>query len=187
MESISNIARCQCPINGDTSSVVDRAVEAFSLVKVQPTMYQIPIVKVKLVRDTSQRSEQKIVNSPRIAAEVVRNYIDAADREHLVVILLDKQNKMIGLHTVSVGAMDHTIAAPREIFKAAILANAFAIVMAHNHPNDKVDPSPDDRQRVREVAESGRLLGITLMDAVIVCFQNENFYSFKERSPYDLG
>ena len=57
------------------------------------------------------------------------------DREHLVVMLLNSKNRIIGIHTVSVGHLSSSIAHPREILKSPILANAAAFVLGHNHPS----------------------------------------------------
>lgn len=149
--------------------------------------YQIPILSVKLVRDSSQRSEMKFVNHPKVAADAIRQYLDGADREVFVVLLLDRNNKMIGIHTVSVGTLHETHAEPREIFKVAILANASGIISGHNHPSEEIAPSPEDRKNTRDIAAAGKLMGIPLMDSVIVSTDPAKFYSFKEQSPYDLG
>jgi DNA repair protein RadC len=69
-------------------------------------MYRIPIYQVRLVRDGSQRAERKKVNAPATAAEVLHQYLADADREHFVVLLLDTQNQIIGIHTVTVGTLD---------------------------------------------------------------------------------
>jgi DNA repair protein RadC len=103
-------------------------------------MYRIPIYQVKLVRDGSHAAERKKVSQPAVAAEVLWTFLEGADREHFVVLLLDTQNQIIGIHTVTVGTLDASLVHPREIYKAAILANAASVVLAHNHPSG--DPTP---------------------------------------------
>lgn len=83
-------------------------------------MYRIPIYRVQLVRDGSQKTERKKVSQPAVAAEVLWQFLEGADREHFVVVLLDTQNQIIGIHTVTVGTLDASLVHPREIFKAAI-------------------------------------------------------------------
>ena len=72
-------------------------------------MYRIPIYQVKLVRDGSQASERKKVDCAATAARILQQYLDAADREHFVVLLLDTQNQVIGIHTVTVGTLDASL------------------------------------------------------------------------------
>lgn len=73
------------------------------------------------------------VNSPEIAAQIVMNFLDGADREHFVVLLLSTKNKVNGIHVVSVGTLDNSLVHPREVFKAALLSNASSVILAHNH------------------------------------------------------
>jgi RadC-like JAB domain len=60
-------------------------------------MYRIPIYPVRLVRDGTQPSARKKVDSPSTAAHVLQQYLDGVDREHFVVLLLDTQNQIIGI------------------------------------------------------------------------------------------
>src|SRR5690606_10797019 len=101
----------------------------------EASMYRIPIYQVKLVRDGSQASERKKVDCAATAARLLQQYLDGADREHFVVLLLDTQNQVIGIHTVTVGTLDASLVHPREVFKTAILANAASVLLAHNHPS----------------------------------------------------
>jgi DNA repair protein RadC len=68
-------------------------------------------------------------------ADLLWQFLDEVDREHFVVILVDRKNRLIGIHTVSVGSLTASVVHPREVFKVAILSNAAAIICAHNHPS----------------------------------------------------
>ena len=131
-------------------------------------MYRIPIYQVRLVRDGSQKAERKHVKTPQVAAEVVQQYLDGADREHFVVLLLDTQNRIIGIHTVTVGTLDASLVHPREVFKPAILANAASVVVAHNHPSGDPTPSAEDRAVTRQLAAAGATIGIDVLDHIVV-------------------
>jgi DNA repair protein RadC len=142
-------------------------------------MYHIPIYQVKLVRDGSQKTERKKVSQPAVAAEVLWQFLEEVDREHFVVILLDTQNQMIGIHTVTVGTLDASLVHPREIFKAAILANSAAILLAHNHPSGDPTPSAEDRSVTRLLVDAGVALGIEVLDHVVLG-ESPRYYSFRE-------
>jgi DNA repair protein RadC len=144
-------------------------------------MYRIPIYQVKLVRDGSQKAERKKVSHPAVAAEVLREYLDGVDREHFVALLLDTQNQIIGIHTVTVGTLDASLIHPREIYKAAILANAASVVLAHNHPSGDPTPSAEDRAVTRQIRSAGKTIGIEVLDHIIVG-DSPRFYSFLESS-----
>ncbi|MEX2374812.1 MAG: DNA repair protein RadC [Dehalococcoidia bacterium] len=142
-------------------------------------MYRIPIYQVKLVRDGSQIAERKKVDSPATAAQVLEQYLDGADREHFVVLLLDTQNQIIGIHTVTVGTLDASLIHPREVFKPAILANAASVILAHNHPSGDPTPSAEDRSVTRLLTEAGVTIGIEVLDHVVVG-DLHRYHSFKE-------
>ena len=88
------------------------------------------------------------------------------------------QDRVIAYHEVSRGTLDATLVHPREVFKAALLANAAAIVLCHDHPSGEPTPSPDDLQLTRRLVEAGTLLGVDVLDHVIV--GDGRYYSFKE-------
>jgi DNA repair protein RadC len=142
-------------------------------------MYRIPIYQVKLVRDGSQPTERKQVSTAADAAGILQAYLDGADREHFVVLLLNTQHRAIGLHTVTVGTLDASLVHPREIFKPAILASAASIILAHNHPSGEPGPSADHRAVTRQLCSAGELLGIDVLDHVILG-EPPRYYSFQE-------
>lgn len=131
-------------------------------------MHRIPIYRVKLVRDGSQAVERKKVVSPVTAANLLHQYLDGADREHFVVLLLDTHHQIIGIHTVTIGTLDTSLIHPREVFKPAILANASAVLLAHNHPSGDPTPSAEDRAVTRQLVAAGELIGIQVVDHVIL-------------------
>lgn len=71
-------------------------------------------------------------------------------------------------HIVSRGSAQTAPVHPREVFKAAVLANAAAIVVGHNHPSGNVGPSADDKAVTDRLTHAGTLLGIPVLDALIV-------------------
>jgi DNA repair protein RadC len=129
----------------------------------------VPIWKVQLVREGAVKAARRAVSSSEDAAAVVASYLKGADREHCVVVLLDARNNVIGLNTVSIGTVSASLVHPREVFKPAILANASAVILAHNHPSGELDPSEHDVDLTKRLIEAGKLLGIELTDHLIIC------------------
>ena len=101
-----------------------------------------------------------------------------AVREQFVVLLLNSRNRVIGAETVTEGTLTGSIAHPREVFKAAILAHAAAVIVAHNHPSGDPEPSDEDKEITRQLVRSGEVLGIPLLDHVII--GDGCYYSFQE-------
>lgn len=141
-------------------------------------MYHLPIYTVKLVRDGTQKSEVKKVRSARDVYEIVCEYLDGADREYFGVIMLDTQNNVRGITTVSMGVLNASLVHPREVFKPAILASAANIILFHNHPSGDSTPSAEDRAVTRQLKQAGVVIGIEVMDHVVV--GDGSYISFAE-------
>lgn len=115
------------------------------------------------------------------ALALVQQYLKGADREHFVVLMLNAQHEVVGIHTATIGTIDGSLIHPRELFKAAILANAVAVIVAHNHPSGNVTPSPEDRTVTNQLCDAGKVLGIPIIDHVIVGTAPPfAYYSFAE-------
>jgi proteasome lid subunit RPN8/RPN11 len=91
-----------------------------------------------------------------------------ADRESFYVLMADARNRIIGVEEVARGNLTGVEVHPRETFKGAVLANAAAIFVAHNHPSGSPEPSQDDIALTQRLAKAGELLGIPVRDHVIV-------------------
>jgi DNA repair protein RadC len=97
-----------------------------------------------------------------------RQRFETLDREMFAVVLLDGKNQVIGFNVVSVGSLTAALVHPREVFKPAILANAAAIILVHNHPSGDPEPSAEDRAITARLKEAGELLGIRVLDHVVI-------------------
>ena len=108
------------------------------------------------------------VTSPEDAFAIIGPLLAGRDREHCLLISLDTKHRVLGVTTVSIGTVDHTFMAPREIFRAALLDGASAVFLAHNHPSGDPTPSSDDRQVTRRLAQAGVTLGVDVLDHLVV-------------------
>jgi DNA repair protein RadC len=108
------------------------------------------------------------LGDPDRVAELVVPLIGTADREHCLAVLLDTKHRVLSTVTVSIGSLDHTFMSPREIMRDALLANAAACVLVHNHPSGDPEPSRDDERVTRRLVEAGRLVGVEVLDHLVV-------------------
>jgi DNA repair protein RadC len=108
------------------------------------------------------------VTSPEAAAQLLVPPLVAADRERCMAALLDTKHRLLELVTVSVGSLDHTFMSPREVFRDALVANAAALVLAHNHPSGDPEPSRDDELVTRRLVRAGDLVGVGVLDHLVV-------------------
>lgn len=131
--------------------------------------YSVPVYGLRLVRERTARYGAPTVEHASHAAAVIRAAIGDADREHMVAVFLDGQSNVTGVHVVAIGSVSSigTIT-PREVFKAAIVANASAIILGHNHPSGDVTPSAQDLDCTRRLMSASRVVGIPILDHVIV-------------------
>jgi DNA repair protein RadC len=129
----------------------------------------VPVYRITLIRESTASELASIpVRKSSEAAAILRPLFAGLDREQFVVLLLDAQRSPIGINIVSIGSLTASIVHPREAFKAAILANAAAVIVAHNHPSNSVEPSREDIELTRRLREAGELLGIKVLDAIVL-------------------
>ncbi|MCI5066569.1 DNA repair protein RadC [bacterium] len=100
-------------------------------------------------------------------------------KEHFISLTLNGAQEVIRTRVVTVGLVNSSQIHPREVFADAITDRASAIIVAHNHPSGQVTPSSADRTVSEILRDSGRLLGIPLLDHII--FSEDGFYSFREQ------
>ena len=105
-------------------------------------------------------------------------HFGASKQEHFLSIPLNGAHEVIGVHVVSVGLVNRTMVHPREVFAPAIEARAVSLIVAHNHPSGKLEPSNEDQQVTLRLKECGEILGISLLDHMI--FSDIGFRSFLE-------
>jgi DNA repair protein RadC len=142
-------------------------------------VYHLPVVRVALVREGTVTSETRTIRTPSDAAVVVREAIGDYDREAFVVLLLNTKHRVVGVHIAGVGTLDSAPTGPREVFRAAILAGAKAVIFGHNHPSGDPTPSAADLHLTRRLVKAGDLLGIPVLDHVII--GDANHVSLRER------
>lgn len=118
---------------------------------------ELEVVSIRLVKETPILSEHKM-EAPEDAVAVVGDLLCELDREVLCVINLKTDGTPMNCNFVSVGAINSSIACPRELFKSSILSNAASMILVHNHPSgSNLYPSKEDIQI------TDRILGLSIM------------------------
>ncbi|MDP8962340.1 MAG: DNA repair protein RadC [Actinomycetota bacterium] len=118
-----------------------------------------------LLADIAERSQ---IASPEDAAGLLVPELVGRDRERCVAALLDTKHRLVALATISVGSVDHTFMSPREVLRDALLANASALVLAHNHPSGDPQPSHDDELVTGRLVHAGDIVGVAVLDHLVV-------------------
>lgn len=135
--------------------------------------YQTAIIQLPL---TVKERKGEACRSPAQVATVCADMRELA-QEAMHVLTLNAKNKIINRHLVTLGLADSSLLHAREIFRGAIIENAVALIMVHNHPSGDTAPSAEDIQITRKMIEAGRIIGIQILDHVII---GDQPYSMKE-------
>src|ERR1051325_10436132 len=118
--------------------------------------------------EAEKRDESPVLDNPQTVANFMRETNRVKSTEEFQVLLLNTRRRLIIAKKISDGTLDTILVHPREVFKAAIAANASAIVLVHNHPSGDPTPSEADIKVTRDLIRAGQLLKIEVLDHVII-------------------
>ncbi|MCR1960244.1 DNA repair protein RadC [Thomasclavelia cocleata] len=137
--------------------------------------------RLYLVKEKEFKYNEKIKNPSDIRNFLVTNTSLACEPEEVLILInLNIDNTIINYFEVSRGAIDQTIACPREIVKRIILSNASKFVLAHNHPSGNLLLSKDDIKIYKTMKQVADLMEIELLDSIVIN-QNKKFSSTREK------
>ncbi len=117
------------------------------------------------------------IASPKDVWPLIAHWADRK-QERFICCSLNGAHEVIAARVVSVGLVNRTVVHPREVFADPLMDRACAVVVGHNHPSGRLEPSPEDLDITRRLKQAGEVLGISLLDHLI--FSSEGFFSFVE-------
>lgn len=126
---------------------------------------------VRLVQEHSGLYElEKQITSSTQAAKMCKELykLNQLPYEKMVMFTLDNRHNVVGCFEISRGTVDEAIVYPREIATRALLTNAKAVILAHNHPGGHAKPSKQDISITRQIEDVLEMLDIWLLDHIIV-------------------
>lgn len=135
--------------------------------------------------DTIRVDLKKLRDPPKVkinSAQDVVNFVkemEDYDREYFRLLALDVKNRIIAVENIAIGSLSAAIIHPREVLKGALLANAHAVILVHNHPSGVSQPSNEDDMVISKLRDAFNLMGITVMDGIIIA-KEKGYYSYKE-------
>ncbi len=124
-------------------------------------------------------AERYVIRSPEDGADYLMEELRNLNQEHFVVIFLNTKNQIIHRQTIFIGSLNASIVHPREVYREAVKRSAASIIVAHNHPSGDPTPSQEDIHVTRRLAESGKMIGIELLDHLVI--GDRKFVSLKEK------
>ena len=148
-----------------------------------PTGSFIAVYRVSLIKDESISFGGCRLNNAQEAQTLIRKLIETkgqSDREQFCIILLNARNEIIGMNIVSIGCLSSATVIPREVVKPAIIANAAAILLSHNHPSNNLTPSPEDLELTKRIVQAAKIIGIHVHEHLIISTEDDRYYSFAD-------
>ena len=121
---------------------------------------------------------ERRISGPRDLHPLIVHWADRK-QERFLCASLNGAHELIAIRVVSIGLVNRTVVHPREVFADPIVDRACAIIVAHNHPSGKLDPSPEDIDITKRLQRAGEIIGIDLLDHLI--FDGEGWVSLVER------
>jgi DNA repair protein RadC len=94
--------------------------------------------------------------------------IGRSQKEQLRGLYLDSRYQVVHDEVISVGSLTSNVVHPREVFQPALERGAVAIILAHNHPSGRLEPTTADIEITEQLIAAGKVLGIELLDHLVV-------------------
>lgn len=120
-----------------------------------------------------------VIKQPKDVVPFVKNY-SVLTKEHFICITLNGGHEILKIRVVSVGTINRTLVHPREIFSEALIENAAAMIVCHNHPSGSCEPSEEDIDTTQTLIAASHIVGITLLDHIIL--DRDSYFSFLEHN-----
>ncbi len=119
------------------------------------------------------------IKSPYSVVKLVYEDMSTLCKEHFKVVLLDVQNQIKAIETVSVGTINQAVVSPIDVFGAALRRSCKSIILLHNHPSGVPNPSDEDIRLTKRLMKCAFELDMRILDHIIIG-SNYNYYSFLE-------
>ncbi|MCG3741153.1 RadC family protein [Vibrio cincinnatiensis] len=138
----------------------------------------------KIIANAARIIESKIkttdaFTSPQLVKSYCSYKLSYLERECFLVLMLDNQHRLIKSLNLFQGTVDSASVYPREVVKAALICNAAAVILAHNHPSGIAEPSQADKSITKRLVDALSLVDIRVLDHIVVGIGEE--VSFAER------
>jgi len=136
------------------------------------------ISAVELSRRYLIKQNKKITDASDVYEEL-KKYRDKR-QEYFLSLYLDGANHLCETRVITIGTLNQSLVHPREVFAPAIEQRCASIIVAHNHPSGVLSPSKEDIEVTKRLQESGKILGIELLDHLI--FTKNGYVSLRDEN-----
>jgi DNA repair protein RadC len=126
------------------------------------------VIREVRVNYVSTKEKPFNIRHPENVASFFRSVAVDNSREQFMAMYLDASHSVISYSLIAIGSAVQVSVTPPEIFQRALLVGAVALVVAHNHPSNRLEPSDQDIAVTTGLKKAGAIIGIKLLDHVIV-------------------
>jgi len=146
-------------------------------------IHGLGVAKASQILSSIELSKRYLIKQNKKITEAKNIYDELQEyktkkQEYFIVITLDGANHIIEKRLVFIGTLNRSLIHPREIFADALTDRAASIIIAHNHPSGQLEASVEDLHVTQRIKESGKLLGVELLDHII--FTKDGFLSLAD-------
>ena len=130
-------------------------------------------------RHFEQLEEKPVIKSSKSVFNIIQPIIGELEHEEFWVLYLNNSNKVVDKKQLSKGGITATMVDVRLIFKKAVALASVGIIVCHNHPSGKLNPSEADKDLTKKIKEAGKTLDIKLLDHLIIT--QKDYFSFADK------
>ncbi len=127
-------------------------------------------------RQMTQVKEKPKITCSQDAYNCIYPVMEDLNHEVFKILLLNRNNRVTKIETISIGGVAGTVVDPKIIFKKALDEQASSIILTHNHPSGNLKPSQQDITVTKKLVEAGKTLEINILDHLII--SDQGFFSF---------
>lgn len=142
--------------------------------------------KASQILSAIELSKRYLIQNQSIKITSAQNVYDELkpyknkQQEYFIALYLDGANNLCETKIITIGTLNQSLVHPREVYSYAIEKRCASIIVAHNHPSGILKPSSEDIEVTQRLKESGKILGIELLDHVI--FTKDGFISLRDEA-----
>ena len=166
---------------GSLQKLAEASIEELSLIKgiglAKASQIEAAFEISRRLSTQTESYKSKELTDPKKVYQLIKSKLKDYHKEHFYIIPINSRNFSIA--EISVGSINASIVHPREVFAEAIKSKAVSVIFAHNHPSGDPEPSEDDLAITKRLVETGKVVGIEVVDHIIVA--EKSFLSFKEK------
>ena len=114
----------------------------------------------------------------RIMSEIGEMSRNMEYKELFYSLYLNTASELLAVHKISEGTTKNALVDIKFIMQGAIMTNAAAVIVCHNHPSGSTSPSSEDKKITERIRNAAALFDVHLTDSVILA--TDKYFSFVE-------